>query len=102
MSRLRFGIFSAPFHPVGQNPTLALERDMELVEWLDRLGFDKGDFFARFGVDRVVTVTDNPQSGYHFNTVSRNLVALFLGGDKDGFNHDVPPPGAAFVYRILS
>ena len=27
---LRFGIFMAPFHPVGQNPTLALERDLEL------------------------------------------------------------------------
>src|SRR5437773_4773109 len=38
---LRFGIFLAPFHPVGQNPTLALERDLELVEHLDRLGFDE-------------------------------------------------------------
>ena len=38
---LRFGIFLAPFHPVGQNPTLALERDLELVERLDELGFDE-------------------------------------------------------------
>jgi limonene 1,2-monooxygenase len=38
---LRFGIFLAPFHPVGQNPTLALERDLELVERLDQLGFDE-------------------------------------------------------------
>ena len=37
---LRFGIFLAPFHPVGQNPTLALERDLELIEHLDALGFD--------------------------------------------------------------
>lgn len=37
----RFGIFLAPFHPVGQNPTLALRRDLELVEHLDRLGFDE-------------------------------------------------------------
>jgi len=29
----------APFHPTGQNPTLALERDLELIEHLDRLGF---------------------------------------------------------------
>jgi len=28
---LRFGIFMAPFHPAGQNPTLALERDLELL-----------------------------------------------------------------------
>ena len=40
-NRLKFGIFMAPFHPVGENPTLALERDMELIEWLDHLGFDE-------------------------------------------------------------
>ncbi len=39
--RLRFGIFLAPFHKPGQNPTLALQRDLELVEHLDRLGWDE-------------------------------------------------------------
>jgi limonene 1,2-monooxygenase len=38
---LKFGIFLAPFHPVGQNPTLALERDLDLVVHLDKLGFDE-------------------------------------------------------------
>lgn len=38
---LRFGIFLAPFHAVGQDPTLALHRDLELVERLDALGFDE-------------------------------------------------------------
>ncbi|HEU5149971.1 MAG TPA: LLM class flavin-dependent oxidoreductase [Iamia sp.] len=37
----RFGIFLAPFHPVGQNPTLALQRDLALIEHLDGLGFDE-------------------------------------------------------------
>ncbi|WP_406631298.1 LLM class flavin-dependent oxidoreductase [Amycolatopsis sp. WGS_07] len=41
MSRLRFGAFLAPFHKPGQNPTLALQRDLELVEHLDRLGYDE-------------------------------------------------------------
>lgn len=41
MSRLRFGIFMAPFHPAGENPTVALQRDLELIEHLDRLGFDE-------------------------------------------------------------
>src|SRR5213082_3121369 len=38
---MRFGIFLAPFHPVGQNPTLALQRDLELIERLDQLGYDE-------------------------------------------------------------
>ena len=31
MSRMRFGIFLAPFHKPGINPTLALEGDLELA-----------------------------------------------------------------------
>lgn len=38
---LRFGVFLAPFHPVGQNPTLALERDLDLLCHIDSLGFDE-------------------------------------------------------------
>ena len=41
VDRLRFGIFMAPFHPAGENPTLALERDLALIEHLDRLGWDE-------------------------------------------------------------
>jgi len=39
--RLKFGIFLGPFHAVGENPTLALERDLELIQWLDTLGYDE-------------------------------------------------------------
>ena len=39
--RMRFGIFMAPFHRIGENPTTALERDLELIEYLDRLNFDE-------------------------------------------------------------
>ena len=39
--RMKFGIFMAPFHNVGENPTPALARDMELIEWLDHLGYDE-------------------------------------------------------------
>jgi limonene 1,2-monooxygenase len=38
---LRFGVFLAPFNPVGQNPTVALEKDLELIEWMDRWSFDE-------------------------------------------------------------
>ena len=40
-NRMKFGVFMAPFHRVGENPTLALERDLELIQWLDTLGFDE-------------------------------------------------------------
>ena len=39
--RLNLGIFMAPFHRLGENPTWALQRDLELVQHLDRLGFDE-------------------------------------------------------------
>ncbi len=41
MSRMRFGIFMAPFHPAGVNPTILLDSDIELVEHLDKLGYDE-------------------------------------------------------------
>jgi limonene 1,2-monooxygenase len=41
MTKLRSGIFLAPFHPLDEDPTLAIRRDLELVEHLDRLGFDE-------------------------------------------------------------
>jgi limonene 1,2-monooxygenase len=41
MTHLKFGSFLAPYHPAKENPTLAIERDMQLVEHLDRLGYDE-------------------------------------------------------------
>jgi len=38
---LTFGIFLAPFHRLGENPTLAMDRDIELIQWLDHLGYDE-------------------------------------------------------------
>jgi len=40
-SKLRFGAFIAPFHPTDENPTLALERDLDLIQFMDRLGYDE-------------------------------------------------------------
>ena len=36
---LKTGIFLAPFHPLAENPLLALDRDMELLVHLDRLNY---------------------------------------------------------------
>ncbi|MDC0033048.1 LLM class flavin-dependent oxidoreductase [Alphaproteobacteria bacterium] len=38
---MRFGTFLAPFHGTDENPTLGLERDFQLIEHLDLLGFDE-------------------------------------------------------------
>ena len=41
MSRMEFGAFLAPHHPIGENPTLQFRSDLEFVSHLDRLGFDE-------------------------------------------------------------
>ena len=39
--KLRFGAFCGPHHPMNENPTLCLQRDLELAEHLDNLGYDE-------------------------------------------------------------
>jgi limonene 1,2-monooxygenase len=41
MSRLRFGTFLPPIHPVGENPSLCFERDLATIQHLDALGYDE-------------------------------------------------------------
>lgn len=41
MARLKFGCFLAPYHALADNPTLAIERDLQLCEHLDMLGYDE-------------------------------------------------------------
>ena len=39
---MRFGIFMAPFHPpAGQDPISAIQRDLEVVQLLDKLGYEE-------------------------------------------------------------
>ena len=38
---MKFGAFLAPHHPIGENPTLQLQSDLELAARLDALGFDE-------------------------------------------------------------
>jgi limonene 1,2-monooxygenase len=38
---LRHGIFLPPFHPNEEDPTQCLERDLDLMVWLDKLGFQE-------------------------------------------------------------
>ncbi len=38
--RLKVGMFLAPFHALGESPTMSMARDMELIEWMDEIGYD--------------------------------------------------------------
>lgn len=41
MARMKFGAFLAPHHPIGEHPMLQLRSDLDLVDRLDKLGFDE-------------------------------------------------------------
>ena len=38
---LTFGTFLAPYHPLGENPLLSMERDLEIIRYCDELGFNE-------------------------------------------------------------
>ncbi len=39
--KIRSGIFIPPIHPVHEDPTLCIRRDLELIEFVDRLGYEE-------------------------------------------------------------
>ena len=41
MPKMKFGTFLAPHHPIGENPLLQLQSDLEFAQQLDHLGFDE-------------------------------------------------------------
>lgn len=40
-NKLKLGLFIAPFHALNENPTMALERDLELAEFGDKIGLSE-------------------------------------------------------------
>ncbi len=41
MSKVRFGAFLAPHHPIAENPLLQFQGDLQLAQRLDELGYDE-------------------------------------------------------------
>ena len=72
---LTFGAFIAPFHPVGQNPTLAIERDLELVVRLDQLGFNEA------------WIGEHHSAGYEIIASPEVAIAVLVPADQEH------PPG---------
>ena len=79
-TRLRFGIFPAPFHPAGENPPSALQRDLRLVEHLDHLGYDGEQVYkdVEHGIEHwynyFQTVAAFPQMGVEGNTNVKEMI----------------------------
>jgi len=44
VTNLQHGLFIAPYHDVDESPTIGLRRDLEIVEWVDKLGFAEAWF----------------------------------------------------------
>src|SRR4051794_22822027 len=38
---MSFGVFLAPYHPVGDSPLVTFRRDLEIIQRCDELGFDE-------------------------------------------------------------
>ena len=41
MAKMKFGAFLAPHHPIGENPTLQFQSNLDLVKLLDGLGYEE-------------------------------------------------------------
>lgn len=40
-SQMRFGMFTGTYHKPGKHPTVSIRQDIEIIQQLDRLGFDE-------------------------------------------------------------
>ena len=77
--RLRFGIFMAPFHPAGENPTLLLDGDVALVEHLDRLGYDEAWIGEHHSAGEGHLVADAPSAARYPPNSRANQPRVRLG-----------------------
>lgn len=57
--KMRSGVFIPPYHGMHENPTLTFQRDLELVEWCERLGYEEA-WFGEHHSGGVETI-DSPE-----------------------------------------
>jgi alkanesulfonate monooxygenase SsuD/methylene tetrahydromethanopterin reductase-like flavin-dependent oxidoreductase (luciferase family) len=66
--QLRHGIFLPPFHPMDENPAACMDRDLELMQWLDRLGFHEawiGEHHSAGWDDKLAGTVHRGRRGTH-------------------------------------
>ena len=96
---LRHGVFLPPFHPMDENPTACLDRDLELMEWLDRLGYQEawiGEHHSAgwemISLARAVHRRGRRAHQAHPPRHRRGLAALPQPADGGGPHHPARPP----------
>lgn len=75
----------APFHPVGQNPTLALERDLELIQHLDRLGVGPGQLTSDAHMLGIPADAQRPRMEEALDVMMRLLRGETVTHESDWF-----------------
>jgi hypothetical protein len=86
LTNLRHGIFLPPFHPNEENPTQCLERDLELMVWLDKLGFHEAwigeHHSAGFEIisspEIFIAFSDRPERAFYLRRDRNERGDLFL------------------------
>src|SRR5271168_4544975 len=95
---MKFGIFIAPFHRVGENPTLCFERDMQLIEWLDQLGYEEAFIGEHHSSGWEIISSPEIFMGEAVGDVERVMIR---DADDAGSEHDVPG-AASSASRIIT
>ena len=88
--RMKFGAFFAPLHSNRVNPTLALERDLELIEWMDKLTLRRG-LDRRASFRRLRDASPRPEV---FIATAAERTRNIRLGDRRGLAVLPPPAGA--------
>ena len=71
---LRHGAFLPPFHPMNENPAACIDRDLELMQWLDRLGFNEA------------WIGEHHSAGWELISSPELFIAVAAGNSKDTGN----------------
>ena len=82
--KLRNGIFLAPFHPVDEDPTLCIQRDLELIDHLDRLGYDEAWIGEHHSAGFEIIASPDYAHTILFITFDEGTTNIGLQGDTGG------------------
>jgi limonene 1,2-monooxygenase len=83
--RMEFGIFLAPYHAHNENPTVALQRDVELLQHLDNLCFDEAWIGEHHSLGREIV--PDPVSLMAYAAARTSTIRLGTGVFSLAYHH---------------